>query len=188
MGLEWAAKYCDFQFLIKTDDDVFVNPYRLMDYLEKPDTPKTKLYLGHLRRNARPHRQGKYAVSIKAYNKTSYPDFCLGVGYVLSSDLVVKMVEIFDPKNPLRLEDVYTGILVARLGGTVARHHQGMRPWHYGPCQYFSDTIAYHQASVNCMAELFNQAMKERLEDQFKKFKSIQTEENKQLPSNSSVH
>ena len=188
MGLEWAAKYCDFQFLFKTDDDVFVNPYRLMDYLEKPDTPKTNLYLGFLRHNARPLRNGKYAVSMEAYNKTIYPDFCLGVGYVLSSDLVLKMVEIFDPKKPLRLEDVYTGILAARLGGIVARHHQGMRPWQYGPCKYFSDTIAYHQASINCMAELFNQAMKERLENQFKKFKSKQTEENKQLASNTSAH
>ena len=39
MGLEWAAKYCDFQFLLKADDDVFVNPYRLMDCLRNPDTP-----------------------------------------------------------------------------------------------------------------------------------------------------
>jgi len=48
---------------------------------------------------------------------------------------------------------------VEKLGGTIARHHQGMRPWHYGPCKYFSDTIAYLQASVNCMEALFNQAM-----------------------------
>ena len=51
MGLEWAAKYCDFQFVMKTDDDVFVNPYRLMDYLGSPDTLKVKLYLGYVRRN-----------------------------------------------------------------------------------------------------------------------------------------
>ena len=186
MGLEWAAKYCDFQFLMKTDDDVFVNPYRLMDYLEKPDTSKTKLFLGFVRRNVAPQRGGKYGVSMEEYNKNIYPVFCGGVGYVLSSDLVLKMVEIFDPKNPLRLEDVYTGILAERVGGIVARHHQGFRPWLYGPCKYFSDTIAYHQASINCMVELFNQAMKERLEDQLKKFKSKQTEENKQLPNNTS--
>ena len=47
MGLEWAAKYCaDFQFLLKADDDVFINPYALIDHLRIPDTPKTNLYTG----------------------------------------------------------------------------------------------------------------------------------------------
>ena len=112
MGLEWAAKYCDFQFVMKTDDDVFVNPYKLMDYLGSPDTLNTKLYLGYVRRNGKPHREGKYAVSVEEYNKTSFPDFCGGVGYVLSADLVLKMVQLFDSKRPLKLEDVYIGTLV----------------------------------------------------------------------------
>lgn len=186
MGLEWAAKYCDFQFVMKTDDDVFVNPYRLMDYLGNSDTPKTKLYLGFVRRSVVPEREGKNAVSVEEYNKTRYPAFCGGVGYVLSSDLVLKMVQMFDAKKPLKLEDVYIGTLVERLGVTDVRHHQGFRPWQFGPCKYFSDTIAYHKASINCIEELFNQAMKERLEDEIKKSKSMKTEENKQLYSNTS--
>ena len=36
-GLEWASKYCDFEFLLKADDDVFVNPYNRLDYLGKPE-------------------------------------------------------------------------------------------------------------------------------------------------------
>ena len=181
MGLEWAAKYCDFQFVMKTDDDVFVNPYRLMDTLGSPDTLNTKLYLGFVRRNAKPHREGKYAVSLEEYNKTRYPDFCGGVGYVISADLVLKMVRLFDAKKPLKLEDVYIGTLVERLGVTGVRHHQGFRPLQFGPCKYFSDTIAYHRASIGCMEELFNLAMKERLEGEFNKTRSMKTEENKQL-------
>ena len=169
MGLEWAAKYCDFQFVMKTDDDVFVNPYRLMDYLGNPDTPKTKLFLGYVRRKVVPLRQGRNGVSVEEYNKNIYPDFCGGVGYVLSSDLVLKMVQIFDAKKPLKLEDVYIGTLVERLGVKDVRHHQGFRPWHYGPCKYFSNTIAYHEASIDCMEEQFNFAIKERLEGDFNK-------------------
>ena len=181
MGLEWAAKYCDFQFVMKTDDDCFVNAYNLMDYLRNSDTPETKLYLGYAARNAKPHRKGKWAVSVKEYNKTTYPQFCFGVGYVLSADLVLKMVQLFDAKKPLRLEDVYIGTLVERLGVTDVRHHKGFRGWEYGRCKYFSDTIAYHQASISCMEQLFNLAMKERLEGELKKSKSMKTEENKQL-------
>ena len=103
-----------------------------MDYPGNPDTPKTELYLGYVRYNGKPHREGKYAVSVEEYNKTRYPDFCGGVGYVLSSDLVPKMVQMFDAKKPLKLEDVYIGTLVERLGVKDVRHHQGFRPWHYG--------------------------------------------------------
>ena len=176
MGLEWAAKYCDFQFLLKADDDVFVNPYRLMDYLGNPDTPKSKLYLGYVRQNRRPHRSGKYAVPVEEYNKTRYPDFCSGLGYVLSSDLVLKVVQMFDAKKHLKLEDVYIGTLMERLGVTDVRHHQGFRPLQFGPCKYFSDTVVYHKASVDCMEELFNLAMKERLEGEFNKSRSMKTE------------
>ena len=69
MSLEWAAKYCDFQFLLKADDDVFVNPYRLMDFLRNPDTPETELYLGYVMHDQLPHRSGKYGVSVEEYNK-----------------------------------------------------------------------------------------------------------------------
>jgi len=48
--------------------------------------------------------------------------------------------------------------------------------------------IAYHDAAVNCLKELFNKAMKEGLENQFKKFKSTQNEEDKPLPSNTPAH
>ena len=181
IGLEWAAKYCDSQFVMKTDDDCFVNPYKLMDYLESPDTLVTNMYLGYTRRNVRPHRAGKYAVPMEEFSKTTFPVFCGGVGYVLSADLVLKMVELFDVKKSLRLEDVYIGTLADRLGVTNVRHHNGFRAWVYGPCKYFSDTIAYHQASISCIEQLFNLAMKERLEGELKKSRSMKTEENKQL-------
>ena len=181
MGLEWAAKYCDSQFVMKTDDDVFVNPYRLMDYLGNPDTPKTYLYLGYVRYNHKPHRGGKYGVSMEEYNKTRYPAFCGGVGYVLSSDLVLKVVQMFDAKKPLTLEDVYIGTLVERLGVKDVRHHQGFRPLQFGPCKYYSDTFAYHKASIHCMEELFNLAMEERLEGEFNKSRSKKPKVNKQL-------
>lgn len=31
MGLEWAIKYCDFDFLLKADDDVFLNTVKLLN-------------------------------------------------------------------------------------------------------------------------------------------------------------
>ena len=115
MGLEWAVKYCDFDFLLKADDDVFVNTFKLLDYLRKPDTPKSKLYLGNLARRSKTQRKGKWALSYEEYQSKTLPRFCLGPAYVLSIDLVRQFVDIFDPKKPLKLEDVY---MHGNVGGT----------------------------------------------------------------------
>ena len=170
MGLEWASKYCDFQYLLKTDDDVFVNPYLLMDYLRKPDTPKTKLYTGRCPDNARPFREGKYGVSFEEYNRTTYPAYCRGT-YLLSSDVVHKLVEMFDvSKKNFKMEDVYIGLLVERMGGVKARQH----PFFRFPeeCKLSPDTFSHHSASVECMGELFNMAMKERVEHELAQLRS----------------
>ena len=167
MGLEWASKYCNFQFLVKVDDDVFVDPHTMITHLKKPDTPKTNLYTGRCIHGGSPHRGGKYAVSWEEYNKTRYPSFCAGPAYVLSGDLVPRLVDLFNVKNPLPLEDVYIGTLIEKIGGVKAVWHPRFRLLEYGPCIYRSDTLAYHMVkNEGCMVQLFNLAMKERNEKQ----------------------
>ena len=167
MGLEWASKYCNFRFLVKADDDVFVDPRRMINHLKKPDTPKMKFYTGRCPQGGAPHREGKYAVSWEEYNKTGYPPYCAGPAYVLSRDLVPRLVNLFNVKNPLPLEDVYIGTLIEKIGGVDAVLHPGFRLLQYGPCKYHSDTLAYHVVkNEGCMIQLFNLAMKEREEKQ----------------------
>ncbi|XP_068700208.1 beta-1,3-galactosyltransferase 4-like isoform X2 [Montipora foliosa] len=158
MGLEWASKYCDFQFLVKADDDVFVHSYNLIDFLKKPQTPKTKLYMGRCPQRGVPKRgPGKYAVSWTEYNNTSYPPYCSGPAYVLSSDLVPKLLDLFNVKAPLPLEDVYIGTLVDKIGGVKAVTHPEFRTLQRGPCRYYPGIFAYHIIrNESCMFELFN--------------------------------
>ena len=164
MGLEWASKYCDFQFLLKTDDDVFVNPYKLIDFLEKPATPKTKFYTGNCQFSATPLRDGKYAVSWEEYNKTKYPDFCNGPAYVLSSDLIPKLVDLFDvSKKPMPLEDVYIGSLLEIIGGVKVISNGLFSAINPANCGHYGGVFTYHMANTpHCMEQLFNLMMKER--------------------------
>ena len=93
--------------------------YLLMNYLAKPDTPKTKLYTGRCLQEGFPYRKGKHAVSWEEYSKNRFPPFCAGPAYLLSSDLVYKLVELFDINTkPLPLEDVYIGTFDARNWGS----------------------------------------------------------------------
>jgi len=69
MAFEWAARYCSFSFLLKTDDDVFVNTRRLIDVLRLKSTPKKGLYMGKVNHNPIVQRgKGKWRVSYIEYS------------------------------------------------------------------------------------------------------------------------
>ena len=161
MGLEWAITYCDFDFLLKADDDVFVNAFKLLNYLRKHDTPRIKLYLGNVARRSKTRRVGKWALSYEEYQREILPRFCLGPAYVLSKDVVRQFVNIFDPKKPLKLEDVYMGMLAERVGVSPRRHH-GFRTNKNGHCSQNFESIVIHGASSDCILKLFNKAQEER--------------------------
>ena len=173
IGLEWAAKYCDFHFLLKADDDVFINPYKLVDYLRKFNTPQTKLYMGRCKHASNAKRKGKIGVTRKEYNKSTYPDFCTGPAYVLSSDLVCRLVELFEVIKFFKLEDVYIGMLVEKIGGVKTVEHPGFRTMEYS-CHHYPGAIAHHRASRKCIEKLFNETMKERVQAEYKLKYSLQ--------------
>ncbi|KAK2551011.1 N-acetyllactosaminide beta-1 [Acropora cervicornis] len=160
MGFEWAAKYCNFTFLLKADDDVFVNTPALLSLLDNTKTPKTGLYLGHLYKHPRVQRKGKWLVTQEEYNETHYPDFCAGPGYILSQDVIVSFVNIFNNISKFRIDDVYVGML-AKEAGVIPRHHAGFQtpPYVSRMCVLLTDTVVRHSAVGSCLRDLFRKAM-----------------------------
>ena len=69
MGFEWAIRYCEFSFLLKVDDDVFVDGIAVISYLSEPSTPKKELYAGNLVKWAKPVRKedAKWSTSYDEY-------------------------------------------------------------------------------------------------------------------------
>ena len=84
------------------------------------------------------------------------------------------MVELFEVKKPLKLEDVYVGILVDRLGVKPVRH-RGFRLIHFGSCKHYPDTVVYHKASTQCMEELFNESIKEYEKQERTEIRTVKT-------------
>ncbi|KAJ7339552.1 Serine/threonine-protein phosphatase 2A activator [Desmophyllum pertusum] len=111
MGFEWATRYCKFAFLLKTDDDVFVNAAGVLSFLSEPTTPKKQLYTGNHNKKPYVQRAGKWKVTTDEYSETRYPNYCPGFGFVLSHDVVVSFVKAFDFVPYFRLDDVYVGVL-----------------------------------------------------------------------------
>lgn len=127
MGFEWAARYCNFSFLLKTDDDVFVNFPKLIFYLNESTTPNEKVYMGNMIRSPCASRQGKWEIYTEEYSEETYPDYCSGFGFILSHDVVAMFVEVFDVVPNFRIDDVYIGIL-AHKTGIKAMHNDGFVP------------------------------------------------------------
>ena len=164
MGFEWAAKYCSFSFLLKADDDVFINTPAVLEVLNNSMTPKEKLYLGFVYKNPIVRRNGKWLLTKEEYNETHYPNFCAGPGYVLSRDVLVLFVEIFDTIPKIKIDDAYVGML-AKKAGLIARHHKGFQtaPYVSKKCVLWENTLVRHGAVGQCLLDLFQKATDARI-------------------------
>ena len=162
MGFEWAARYCKFSFLLKADDDSFVNPKRLITLLADPSTPQEKLYMGQLYTNNKPFRGGKWKVSYEEYNKTNYPDFCPGFGIIFSTDVVHLFVDLFQVVPKFRLDDVYIGLLAEKAGikpvNNAAFSVTGPSSFCVPNKQYF----VWHGVTGKCLFKLFQDINNEK--------------------------
>lgn len=154
MGFEWSVKYCSFSYLLKSDDDVFVNTFGMMDFLSKYTTPRNKFYTGNVMVGSVVMRDGRYGVSPEEYNGTVYKPYCSGGGYVLSRDVVVKFLSFFDVLKPLKIDDAYIGLLADRAGVKVTPNAEFRM--YEDKCEYRATTLVQHPARGDCAIKLYN--------------------------------
>ena len=156
MGFEWAIRYCNFSFLLKTDDDVFVNIPGVLSFLRELSTPK-ELYVGNHYTNPLVYRGGKWKVTMEEYNKPHYPDFCPGFGYILSYDVVDTFVDAFSVVPYFRLDDVYVGMLANKTSIKII-HNEGFEVWQPPGwhCIPVASTLVRHDVEGNCLLKMFN--------------------------------
>ena len=97
-GFRYSHQHFDFEYLVKTDDDIIVNLPKLITDLSK-------------------YRRGYYYLG-RCVNVVGSPpqrwNYCSGGGYVLSFDLVTEMLNLPERVHRPRMkpEDVFTGWLV----------------------------------------------------------------------------
>lgn len=117
MGMEWIHRFCSqSSFAMKTDTDVFVNVFYLTELLLRKK--KTAgFFTGFLKLHEFPirTRMSKWYVSREEYPGTTYPPFCSGTGYVLSSDVASQIYNISESVPFIKLEDVFIGLCLAKL-------------------------------------------------------------------------
>lgn len=120
MGIQWAIEYCsNSKFYLFTDDDIYVNPNLMINYLVKQVTPEIypKLYAGHVFSHSRPYREqtSKWFVSLNDYPYFKYPPYVSGPFRLLSAPTLSLFYTVSKQMQSFRYEDVYLGILAYRL-------------------------------------------------------------------------
>ena len=140
-GFIWSIMHCEFQYLLKADDDTYVNIPGLFRFLRDESTPKINLYAGNVLLANSVDRSGRYGLSKGEYKRNIFPRYCSGGGFVLSADVVIKMIKNFSKVPPMRIDDVYIGEL-ALAGGIDPFHSDKFQM--YSKCVYNNERIVYH--------------------------------------------
>ena len=155
LGLKWVQGNLKYDFLLKCDDDVFVNIDRLMRVLSITKDQ----YFGQRMHNQPVEREGRYGVSEEEHPNSFYDTFCSGGGFVLSRLTVSKMIPFFNWVNPLKIDDAYIGKVVTRTG-TRAMNYKGFSMYNFS-CVFYNKLIVSHPVKEKgCMQHLMNQYLK----------------------------
>ncbi|GAB0087581.1 hypothetical protein DMENIID0001_019080 [Sergentomyia squamirostris] len=116
--LEWTMTYCPMvSFLLKTDDDTFINMKVLLEFMKNHSENRT-IY-GYVRTDdsIKRNKSSKYYVSEGEYDKNDLPAYVTGHIYLLTTDIISDLYTKALEMKFLCLEDVFiTGLVAETLG------------------------------------------------------------------------
>ena len=137
-ALRWISRYCSHaRYVLKTDDDIFVNAFNLLRYLRRIDrisrTATTDAAAVHPRGlllclvwySMKVMREGKWRTSREEWHDDRYPIYCSGCAFLMSIDVAVAMHRISYDVPFFWVDDFYvTGLLPLKLGPSLVQHSQ----------------------------------------------------------------
>ena len=132
MAFKWASSQ-KYEYLLKTDDDVYINIPSLIQWIISRPFPKKPLYAGILyRADVVRDITHRHYVSWHDLPQKRYPWYPKGALYVLSGEIVKQMVEIASRVKQITVDDAYVGLLASYLGVQPIRLH-GFIQWGFLP-------------------------------------------------------
>lgn len=160
--LEWIDKSCpQAKFVLKTDDDMFINVPRLLSFIDKHQSDKRAIY-GRLAKKWKPirNKKSKYYVSPGQFSATVFPQFTTGPAYLMTSDIVHELYMKSLEQTYLKLEDVYTTGIVAQLLGIKRIHVNEFlnRRIAFNPCN-IRKAISVHMIKSNEQFDLWKKLL-----------------------------
>ncbi|XP_060930370.1 N-acetyllactosaminide beta-1,3-N-acetylglucosaminyltransferase 2-like [Limanda limanda] len=163
---KWFSHVCGpITFVLKGDDDVFVNTMNLITYLQdqlqKPQTHKTlkDFIVGHVNSMKLPIRESnsKYFIPDSFYTGF-YPSYASGGGVVYSGLLTRRLHVMAKRVHLFPIDDVYMGMCMVRLNTSPINHPAfitvGLHENEKEPC-FYHRILLVHKRSPREMVNLW---------------------------------
>ena len=130
MGLKWVTQFCSqSKFVLKVDDDTFVNTMRLIHFLENHvdeagtvtlrDTIYCRPFHGIVPQR---NNTSKHCVTLEEYSASFYPTYCSGLAYITTIQVVTRLHKFSPVTKFFWIDDIYiTGILAEKINAVRTR-------------------------------------------------------------------
>lgn len=120
LGIEWSLNHCRPKYILKTDEDCYINIISLLLWLSDHHNVNSSkdLYRGKVQRSMQVERDedSKYFVSEKDFKEIFYKPYTSGGGYLFGGNLLARLYEATNIVPLIPIEDAYFGMLMDRLG------------------------------------------------------------------------
>lgn len=120
LGLQWTSHHCKPKYILKTDDDCYVNVLSLVQWLQEYHVTNGSrpLYAGNIQRDMEVVRDktNRYYVSVMDINRHKYPPYASGGGYVFSASLLPRLLSASQEVPIIPVEDACFGLYMQHIG------------------------------------------------------------------------
>ena len=126
-GLKWINTHCqNAKFIMKTDDDIFVNTFSLIPLLREAEAKGEKnLLMCTVWNNMKVMRKGKWKIEKSEYPEKVYPRYCSGSAFTMTPDVAKALYDVSYQVPFFWVDDVYiTGLLPKKLANDTVNHKQ----------------------------------------------------------------
>ncbi|XP_075715109.1 beta-1,3-galactosyltransferase 2-like [Rhinoderma darwinii] len=151
MGMEWVTKFCpNVSYVMKVDNDVFLNVNYLVHQLLHPQLPPLSnfltgfivCYTGPIRNN-----NSKWYIPEEVYPGDTYPPYPSGPAYVFSGDMSRKIYEVAQDILVFGIEDAFIGVCLYKLNILPTKAPKNMFHGHkidYNPYTFCNLVMVHH--------------------------------------------
>jgi hypothetical protein len=119
LSIKWPLENCRAKYILKTDEDCYVNTDLLLSFLEKYDATRGSkpLYMGRKSSNMKVIRNPKdrYYVSKDLHPSPTYVPYISGGGYLFSGSLLRSLYEASKTSPLFPIEDACFGSLMKKI-------------------------------------------------------------------------
>ncbi len=161
--LQWVETFCkNAKFVMKTDDDIFVNFRDLFNTLsDLAEENRPKVMMGHLIQGARPiaDRNDPWYHPAERLNHRTYPDYLSGSAYLFPRSLVPQLLSSAQRTPVFWLEDIYITGMLARAARASLVHNARflyLKPEKpYNLCRVSRHVLVLHGVSTDEMHQFW---------------------------------